>query len=336
MRKFFQYYNSIKQIILLPFMKTTSPLQHINHPLFTQYSVKVSIKRDDLIHPIISGNKWRKLSHNLSFAQNKNYQGILSFGGCYSNHIHALAYACQLHQLKSIGIIRGESASQSNATLSWAKHWGMELVFVDRKTYRQRNDESFLTELQQQYPNYFIVPEGGSNQQALTGVGETIKELNQQCVFDSLLVPIGSGGTIAGLVQQDNNQHHILGIAVLKQSAKQKDYLFNEVNALLDEPEKHHQWKIANDFHCGGYAKFSNEDAANILQFSQETGIPFDPIYSGKMLLGFIQLLKQGYFNAGQHIVLLHTGGLQGIAGLIEQGKLNGQIWPTPPVPPAD
>lgn len=311
-------------------MKNLSPLQVINHPLFTRHQVKVSIKRDDQIHPIISGNKWRKLHYNLKFAKEKQYQGIISFGGCYSNHLHALAYACQQQQLEALAIVRGESDNQNNYTLSWAKHWGMHLSFVDRQTYRKRQDLTFLNELQQQYPRHLIIPEGGSNQLALSGVGEVINELNQQCTYDSLLVPVGSGGTLAGLVKQDNNEHNIIGIAVLKQS----DYLTEEVKRLLNNDSKLQRWTIENDYHGGGYAKFTPESANQILQFSTITGIPFEPIYSGKMLLGFFDLLEKGYFAANQHIVLLHTGGLQGIAGLAEQGRLNVNEWPLPPAPP--
>lgn len=311
-------------------MTNFSPLQSIKHPLFTKYRVKVSIKRDDQIHPIISGNKWRKLYYNLQLAKEKKYQGILSFGGCYSNHLHALAYACQQQQLNALAIVRGESKNQDNYTLSWAKHWEMKLSFVDRHTYRKRQDPDYLNDLQQYYPDYLIIPEGGSNQLALKGVGEIINELNEQTIFDHLLVPVGSGGTLAGLVKQDNNQHNILGIAVLKQS----DYLLNEVKNLLKEDSKYHRWSIANDYHGGGYAKFSSDDANKILQFSKEIAIQFEPIYSGKMLLGLFDLLEKGYFKTNQHIVLLHTGGLQGIAGLIEQNKLSANEWSLPLEPP--
>lgn len=311
-------------------MKNVSPLQAIKHSLFTRHQVKVSIKRDDQIHPIISGNKWRKLRYNLQLAKEKQYQGIISFGGCYSNHLHALAYACQQQQLEALAIVRGESDNQSNYTLSWAKHWGMKLSFVDRNTYRKRQDLAFLNDLQQRYPKHLIIPEGGSNQLALQGVGEVINELNQQSSYDSLLVPVGSGGTVAGLVKQDDNQHNIIGIAVLKQS----DYLLEEVKRLLKNDSKYHRWSIENNYHGGGYAKFSADDANRILQFSTATGIPFEPIYTGKMLLGFFDLLEKGYFTANQHIILLHTGGLQGIAGLVDQGRLNLNEWPLPPAPP--
>ncbi|MFT5023537.1 MAG: 1-aminocyclopropane-1-carboxylate deaminase, partial [Colwellia sp.] len=247
-------------------MKTESPLQKISHPLFERHQLSVSIKRDDVIHPIISGNKWRKLKLNLRHAQAHNYIGVISFGGSFSNHIHALAFACHQQGLKSIGIIRGEKEYASNFTLSMAQRWGMELHFVDRKSYRLRENKEYLAQLQLIYPDYFIVPEGGSNTLALGGVGEVIAELNQQCEFDTLITPVGSGGTLAGLIKADNNQHNILGIGVLKQDG----YLTEQVNSLLGDNLHFNNWQIMPEFHRGGYAKFSKKDVEKILSFSQQ------------------------------------------------------------------
>ncbi|WNC68145.1 pyridoxal-phosphate dependent enzyme [Thalassotalea nanhaiensis] len=304
-----------------------SPVNQIFHPRFKEHSVEVFVKRDDLIHPIISGNKWRKLKYNLLSAQELGYQQILSFGGAFSNHIHALAFACSQHNLQSVGIIRGEEQYQHNFTLSWAKHWQMELKFVDRLTYKQRSNTEYLEQLQSEYPNAFIVPEGGSNQLALPGMGEVITELNEQIEYDYLFTPVGSGGTIAGLVKADKNQHKILGVAVLKQQG----YLTDEVNTLLeDSAEEYNKWQILNQFHRGGYGKYMPEDAARIIEFSQTTGVPFEPVYSGKMVLALLDLLEQGYFEAGAKIMLLHTGGLQGLGGMAERGLLNPADWPVP------
>ena len=307
-------------------MKSESTLQTISHPLFEKNQLHVSIKRDDSINPIISGNKWRKLKFNLEFAKKNNYAGVISFGGSFSNHIHALAYACQQQGLKSIGIIRGEKEYANNFTLSMAQKWGIKLHFVDRKTYRLREDQEYLAELQKSYPEYMIVPEGGSNTLALTGVGEVITELNQQCEFDTLLTPVGSGGTLAGLIKADINQHKLIGIAVLKQ----KDYLAEHVNTLLENSSSYSNWKIMSQFHRGGYAKFSKEDAQKILIFNQQTGFTFEPVYSGKMILALLELIEQQYFPKGHRIVILHTGGLQGIGGLIERNLLNADDWIMP------
>jgi 1-aminocyclopropane-1-carboxylate deaminase len=310
-----------------------SLLETVNHPLFLHHNVNVQIKRDDLLHNIVSGNKWRKLKYNLKHLVQQKYQGAISFGGSYSNHIHAFAFACYQQNIPCIGVIRGEQQYQNNYTLTWARHWGMTCHFVDRKTYRRRFEPDFLTELQKQYPNHFIVPEGGSNHLAIQGVGETVFELTQQTAFDSLITPVGSGGTLAGLIAGDSlqqQQHKVLGIAVLKQA----EYLQQEITKLLPEHAKsHNDWQLLTDLHRGGYAKFSAEDAARIIEFSQQTQLPFEPVYSGKMLLGFLDLLAQGYFHANERIVLLHTGGMQGLGGMFEQNKLTATDWPELPMP---
>ena len=313
-------------------MTVLSELHPLQHPLFTQHNVQVQIKRDDLIHPIISGNKWRKLKYNLIHVkQHSSINGVLSFGGSYSNHIHALAYACYQQKLPCVGIIRGEASYANNFTLTWAKYWGMKLHFVDRKTYQRRHNSDYLTQLQQQFPDYFIVPEGGSNKLALLGVSEVITELNQQTEFDTLITPVGSGGTLAGLIVGDQKgggiEHKLLGIAVLKGA----DYLIDEVKSLLpSKAQAHANWQILTHFHRGGYAKFSLADAQRILEFNQLTGVNFEPVYSGKMVLALLDLLTQGYFSAGERIVLLHTGGMQGLGGMIERGILNADDWPMP------
>lgn len=321
-------------------MAILSKLHPLIHPLFNQHQVQVSIKRDDLIHPIISGNKWRKLKYNLVHVQQlnnkapnslKNKQGVLSFGGSYSNHIHALAFACYQQKIPCVGIIRGEESNATNYTLTWARHWGMQLHFVDRQTYRLRNDADFLEQIQQKYKHYFIVPEGGSNELAIPGMAEVITELNQQTQFDTLITPVGSGGTIAGLIAGDcdtnNSQHQLLGIPVLKEG----DYLKNEIIKLAPLSAKnHYNWKLLSQFHRGGYAKFTSQDAERILAFNKITGVDFEPVYSGKMILAFLDLLEQGYFSSGERVVLLHTGGMQGLGGMLERGILSADQWIIP------
>jgi 1-aminocyclopropane-1-carboxylate deaminase len=314
-----------------------SPLQTIKHPIFNTHQVTVQIKRDDLLHHIISGNKWRKLKFNLKHIQTQGFSGALSFGGSYSNHIHAFAFACFQLGIPSIGIIRGEPEYATNYTLRWAQHWGMKCHFVDRKTYRRRFEPEFLTELALQYPNYFFIPEGGSNNLAIKGVAEVITELAQQTTFETLLTPVGSGGTLAGLICGDvantNNtrqKHKLLGIAVLKQA----EYLIKEVKNLLTiDGNNHNNWEVMTNFHRGGYGKFSPKDVSKIIEFNQESNLTFEPVYSGKMLLAFLELLEQGYFKEGERIVLLHTGGLQGLGGMIEQSRLNDKDWPSLPLP---
>ena len=323
-------------------MPLPSPLQKIDHPLFDHHKLTVMIKRDDLIHPTISGNKWRKLKYNLEQAKVQGKKGIISFGGAYSNHIHALAFACYQLNLPCIGIIRGECHYANNFTLRWAQHWQMQLTYLDRMTYRRRADLDYLALLQAQYPNYLILPEGGSNALAIPGVSEIIDELNKQTTFETLLTPVGSGGTLAGLISGDNNQHQLLGIAVLKQGNatnvdhfNNNNYLTNQVSALLPKAaQEYDNWQVLPNFHRGGYAKFSEEDSQQIVAFNQDTGINFEPVYSGKMLLALMDLIKQGYFAQHHRIVLLHTGGLQGLGGLSERKRINTQQWQVPPDAP--
>ena len=305
-----------------------SPVEHIKHPLFEQYGLEVLVKRDDLIHPVISGNKWRKLKYNLNEAKKQGYKGVLSFGGAYSNHVHALAFACHQQGLLSKAIIRGEKAYANNFTLSCAAKWGMTLNFVDRKTYKRRADRDYLNDLQRQHPSYWIVPEGGTNHLALKGVSEICQELESQADFDVMITPVGSAGTLAGLALGDKNKHKIIGIAVLKQA----EYLTSEINSLLaDYQVEHKNWQLKTEFHGGGYARFTDKDVNTLLAFKNRTLLPIEPIYSGKMILALLSMITQGYFKRGTRIMLLHTGGLQGLAGLVESGRLKADEWPLPP-----
>ena len=312
-----------------------SNIEKIEHPLFAKKKVEVYVKRDDLLHEVISGNKWRKLKYNLETLNNDGANGALTFGGSYSNHIHAFAYACYLHNIPCVGVIRGEANYAENFTLRWAAHWGMRLHFVDRKTYRRRFEVSYIEELNGLFPDFSIIPEGGSNTLAIPGVAEVIKELNQQINFDTLMTPVGSGGTLAGLISGDSTPnckpHKILGIAVLKQA----EYLNKEIHNLLPpHAHSHNNWQLLTNFHRGGYGKFSSIDAQRIIEFNQITGIIFEPVYSGKMILALLDLLEDGYFTANERIVLLHTGGLQGLGGMIEQGRLSAEDWPAPHLAP--
>lgn len=308
-------------------MQILSPVQQITHPLFSQHNIHVSIKRDDLIHPIISGNKWRKLLFNIKQAEKDDSQGILSFGGAYSNHIHALAYACQQANIASQAIIRGEAHYAHNSTLSQASKWGMKLHFVNRETYRKRHDLAYLASLQEKYPNHYLVPEGGSNSHAVKGVALLLEELVHQASFDSLFVPVGSGGTLAGIITGDTEQHQLYGVTVLKQG----EYLNNEIKALLPEHAKGYKnWKLLSQYHGGGYGKFTPEACRQITEFSHSTQIPFEPIYSGKMLIAFLDLVQQGFFPSGHRIMLIHTGGLQGLDGLAEQKRIAIKQWLLP------
>ncbi|MGU5697195.1 1-aminocyclopropane-1-carboxylate deaminase/D-cysteine desulfhydrase [Aeromonas allosaccharophila] len=291
-----------------------SPLQRLHHPLLTRYDVELWCKRDDLIHPAISGNKWRKLKYHLLHAREHGKQHLLSFGGAYSNHIHALAAAGYQTGLRTTGIIRGEADAVSNTTLRDARRWGMDLVFVDRQSYRRRQDPDWLAQFDA--PDTLIVPEGGSSPLAIPGVAELVGEVPFSP--DLWVLPCASGGTLAGLIAGKRDREQILAIAVLKGG----DFITDEVCRRHPAAASIPGWRIALDHHDGGYAKFSPALWQWVQDFSADTGLPLEPIYSGKAMWGLFRELAAGHIAPGSKIVFIHTGGMQGLAGLREQGRL--------------
>lgn len=296
-----------------------SPLQAINHPLLAAKKVTISVKRDDLLHTYISGNKWRKLKFNLIEARKKGISHIVSFGGAYSNHIHALAAAGFYFGFKTTAIIRGEPHYAENPTLKQAQQWGMQLHFVTRKEYRNRAEKPYLQQLQLKFPDAIIVPEGGSNALAIEGVSELCYEISTQtnCNIDHVITATGSGGTLAGLIAGFSNfktPPSVIGIAVLKEA----QYLNQQVNKLLSQANRNVNlsWQLQTKFHGGGYAKISDELITFCREFEQQVNIPIEPIYTGKMFYALFELIKQDYFSPGANIIALHTGGLQGLKGL--------------------
>lgn len=294
-----------------------SPLQPLTHPLLSQHQIKLWVKRDDLLHGTISGNKWRKLKYPLRHAIEQQAKGLLSFGGAYSNHLHALAAIGQQLALPTLAIVRGEASSQDNPTLSDATNWGMALAFVDRVQYRLRQDPQWLAELAARYPGYYFIPEGGSCAQALPGVAELWPELaaqlageltNPPSAIDHLILPVASGGTLAGLISARASSCHITGYAVLKAST----WLKEEVCSLYPAAALDSGWQLRFDHHGGGYAKSTAADRSAIALLSNQLQLPLEPIYSGKALLGLFRDIAAGYYAPHSQLVFLHTGGLQG------------------------
>lgn len=275
------------------------PYQHISVG-----GINISIKRLDLVHPQISGNKFFKLKYNLLAAQQQGYKKLLTFGGAYSNHIAATAYAAQLLGFESLGIIRGEELASKalNATLSTAQQFGMQLQFVTREAYRQKQSSAYLAQLQQDYPDYYVIPEGGTNPLAIQGCTEILSDADRQN-FDLICCAVGTGGTIAGLIEASHSQQQVLGFSALK-----GDFLSTEVEQLT--PKRN--WQITDQYCCGGYAKTTPELLQFIQDFEQQYGIPLEQIYTGKMLLGLTDLIQQGAFPRDHRILVIHSGGLQG------------------------
>jgi 1-aminocyclopropane-1-carboxylate deaminase len=287
-----------------------SPITPINHPLLQHHNIKLSIKRDDLLHPIISGNKWRKLKYNLNDAINQQADTLISMGGSYSNYLHALAYVGNKLNLNTIGIIRCERPAQLNPTLTDMLEWGMDLRFVSRSDYRTYRTFKKTDDVPGLTPNDYWLPEGGSSQFVLQGVGELVAEINEP--YDYLCVACGTGATLAGLISANTDQ--ILGFAALKNA----DYLPEDIKQLLTQD--YCNWQLITDYHFGGFAKINPELVRFIQNFEQNTAIPIEPIYTGKMLYGLFDLISKGYFKSGQRIIALHTGGLQGNRGF-------GKTW---------
>lgn len=285
-------------------------LQRIDDPALQRFKIELWLKRDDLLHPVISGNKWRKLKYILDHALSLPVTAIASMGGAYSNHLHALAYAGRCLGLKTAGLVRGERPVSLNPTLLDLQNWGMELRFVSRSDYRLLRRYKEWNGLPGSDAATYWLPEGGAAPLALRGVGEIVQELDID--YDVLCAPCGTGTTLAGLINAATESITVLGFAALKGGA----FLHQEVAALLaNESTQQCRWSINSDYHFGGFAKTDAALHAFIQTFVSKTGIALEPVYTGKMLYAIYDLAQQGYFPPGTRIIALHTGGLQGNRG---------------------
>ncbi len=277
-------------------------MQAIFSELFEEKKVEVFVKRDDLLHPTIMGNKWRKLKYNLLAAKEGGYKSLLTFGGAYSNHIYAVAAAGNEFGFETLGIIRGDELNvESNSTLKFANEMGMNLIFVDRNEYLDKEKLAF---------NYgsraYLLPEGGTNQLAIKGVSELMTEIDHQVNLDFVCVSIGTGGTFAGLINGSNIDCKILGFSALKG--------IENINQLIPADYFHNKsnFEIIKKYHFGGYGKFNSELLDFMQSFESSHQIPLEQVYTGKLVFGVLDLIKNNYFPKGSKIVIVHTGGLQG------------------------
>jgi len=296
------------------FLKSkNSSVQQIQFSEINNKDISLFIKREDELHPFISGNKYRKLKYNLVEASNQNHNTLLTFGGAFSNHIAATAAAGFEHDFKTIGVIRGdelatnlEEVLQNNPTLKFASEHNMQFHFVTRSDYRSKATVGFIENLKEKFGDFYLVPEGGTNNFAVKGCEEILTEEDGQ--FDVICSAIGTGGTISGLINSAEKHQKVIGFPALK-----GDFLQNEIKKYV---LRTNNWSLNNNYHFGGYAKISEELITFINKFKSETSIPLDPVYTGKMLFGIIDLIKNDYFKKGTKIVAIHTGGLQGIEGM--------------------
>lgn len=282
-------------------------------------NVELWLKREDLLHPRISGNKFRKLKYNLSEARKKSLSKLLTFGGAHSNHIAAVAAAGKKFDFKTIGIIRGEELAENpqkwSPSLRYASESGMKLEFISREEYRVKDSVAYREKLKQGFGDFYLIPEGGTNEFAIRGCAEILTKTDSE--FDYICTSVGTGGTMAGILHASEEHQQILGFSALK-----SDYLLDEIQKMTGKTN----WELILNYHFGGYAKVSADLIDFINNFYRMYQIALDPVYTGKMLFGIFELATQQFFPENSRILAIHTGGIQGIEGMNE--FLRKKNWP--------
>ena len=286
-------------------------MQSSNHriPLVLPNGIELFIKREDKLHPIISGNKFRKLKYNIEEAKRLNQTTLLTFGGAFSNHILAVAGAGAEFGFETIGVIRGEELENKiyeNPTLAKAQELGMQFYFVSRTAYRDKEEPFFISHLHEKYGDFYLVPEGGTNNLAIKGCEEILTNSDKE-YFTHITCAVGSGGTISGLINSLTKKQQIIGFSSLKGA-----FLSEVIRNFVSKTN----WSINDNYHFGGYGKVTDELIQFLNSFYSETTIPLDPVYTGKMVFGVLDLIQKGYFPENSKILMIHTGGLQGIKGM--------------------
>jgi 1-aminocyclopropane-1-carboxylate deaminase/D-cysteine desulfhydrase-like pyridoxal-dependent ACC family enzyme len=314
-------------------------LQAIQEKFIEEKKLKLYLLRLDLIHEHISGNKWYKLKYNIAEMQKTNQQSLLTFGGAYSNHIAAAAYAGKHYNIKTIGIIRGEEQLPLNHTLDFAKECGMHLHFISREDYKKKHTEEFLLNLKRQFGEFYVIPEGGSNELGLKGCKEIIDTIS--IPFNYIACACGTGTTLAGIISSLNNKQYAIGFSSLKGGGFLKD----DIEVMLQKCETKTLstsqnidsklslsfgvpvpsfregrgevlWHIETNYHFGGYAKITKDLLEFIKNFKLQHHTQLDPIYTAKMMYGLYELIKKDYFPENSVIIAIHSGGLQGVKGI--------------------
>lgn len=304
----------------------TIPVQRLEDPIASARDIGLYIARADLLHPVVSGNKLYKLSPSIAYASKHDYSSLLSFGGRWSNHIHALAYAGRQAGIKTVGVIRGYKEQALTATLKDAQDWGMHLHFVGRAEYQQRHDPAWQAALAAQFGNAFVIPEGGSNPMAVEACGELTSDLAHDGPFDIAVLALGTGATAAGLLGNGAVIKKVMGVSVLK-----NDFGVRErIATYCDEHALARLW-LDDAHHCGGYGKVNQELVDFLVAFHQRHAIALDPVYTGKAFMAAFSAIESGKVQAGQRVLLVHSGGLQGLRGYTQRWPQLGAL-----IDPAD
>jgi 1-aminocyclopropane-1-carboxylate deaminase len=294
-----------------------SKLERVDSLCSDERGLNVFIKRDDLIHDEVSGNKWRKLKYNIELCKSRKKEGVLTFGGAYSNHLVATAAACNEIGIASIGLVRGDELNEnSNSTLQKCHALGMQLVFISREEYRLKNEKAYHESLSLDYPNYHIVPEGGANYYGMIGCQEIINEIKEP--IDHVFVAQGTSTTSCGILLslKPNQMLHV--IPALKGYES-----LNEMRMLIGKSGIEPEWtndllsqvEVLDQYHFGGYGKYNHELLEFIHSFYKDSKLKLDPVYTGKAMFGMVRELKKSSYDHST-VLFVHTGGLQGIEGI--------------------
>lgn len=284
--------------------------QTLRRPLLNAAGISADVLRADKIHRDISGNKWFKLKYHLKEAIERGKQGIVTFGGAYSNHLVATAVAAREHRLRSTGIVRGEETFPENESVKQMKDAGMQLIYVSREEYRNKNE--IIQRFMAANEHYYYIPEGGQSPEGIRGAGEMLNDAKSD--YTHIICPVGTGTTMAGVINASGNHQNVIGVSALKIN----DRVTNELSDFIKTNANKQRWILQYDYHFGGYAKKTGDLIAYMNAFYMEEKIPTDFVYTAKMFFAVDDLARRGYFPRGSTLLLIHTGGLQGNRSLPE------------------
>lgn len=286
--------------------------EQIISKLLSKNDIELFVKRIDLIDKYISGNKWYKLKYNIKSAINNSKKSVLTFGGAYSNHLLATAVISNQYNLKSIGLVRGEKKQNLNPILSLVEQYGMRIDYISRSYYKMRDDKNMIIDLKKKYGDFYLIPQGGTNDLGVKGAEEILSDSDNQ---NYICVPVATGGTFSGIINSSKTNQKILGFKSIKGVGDLEEKIKKFTN--------NNNWNLLDDYTFGGFAKYDADLVNFIKDFDLNHSIKLDIIYTSKMMYGLFDLIRKGYFKRKSSILAIHTGGLQGNLGMNERFNLN-------------